>query len=125
MPIISTVGRRALSVRLLIWTIYGLLLFGATTMIYPFLLMVAGSTKRSVDTPHSTLVPTFLRSDADLYRKHVEGLFNEHLLMMKNAYHSRTGSFRTLEPPSRPNGRATCGRAKPGLSSGARMTWES
>jgi len=105
MPIISTVGRRALSVRLLIWTIYGLLLFGATTMIYPFLLMVAGSTKSSVDTTHSTLVPTFLRSDADLYRKHVEGLFNEHLLMMKNAYHSRTGSFRTLEPPSRPNGR--------------------
>ena len=71
MPIISTVGRRALSVRLLIWTIYGLLLFGATTMIYPFLLMVAGSTKSSVDTTRSTLVPTFLRSDADLYHKHV------------------------------------------------------
>jgi ABC-type glycerol-3-phosphate transport system permease component len=102
MPIISTVGRRALSVRLLVWTIYGLLLFGSTTMIYPFLLMVAGSTKSSVDTTQSTLIPLFLRSELELYRKHVEALFNEHLLMMKNAYHSRASSFRTLSPPDDP-----------------------
>jgi len=103
MPIISPIGRNDLSVRLLIWTIYGLLLFGSTTMIYPFLLMVAGSTKSSVDTPQSTIIPQFLRSDLDLYRKHIEGLFNEHLLMMKNAYHSRTASFRTMRPPEAAN----------------------
>ena len=51
MPIISTIGRRSLQVRLLVWTIYGLLIIGATTMIYPFLLMLSGSTKSSVDSP--------------------------------------------------------------------------
>ena len=48
MPIISIIGRRSIRVRLLIWTIYGLLAAGATTMIYPFLLMLSGSTKSSV-----------------------------------------------------------------------------
>ena len=62
MPIISTIGRRSIRVRLLIWTIYGLLALGATTMIYPFLLMLAGSTKSSVDAPATDVIPPFLRS---------------------------------------------------------------
>ena len=103
MPIISTIGRRSPKVRLLIWTIYGLLLAGSTTMVYPFLLMVAGSTKSSVDTPAALVIPLFVRTEADLYRKHVEGLFNEHLLMAKNVYLSDAPSFRTMRPPTDPN----------------------
>ena len=103
MPIISAVGRRALSVRLLLWTIYGLLTAGAATMVYPFLLMLAGSTKSSVDTPQSAVIPRFLHSDPELYRKHVEGLFNEHLLMARNVYYAQDPSFRTMSPPPTPN----------------------
>ncbi len=106
MPIISTIGRRSIRVRLLIWTIYGLLAAGATTMIYPFLLMLSGSTKSSVDSPTSNMIPPFMLNEVDLYRKYVEALFNEHLEVTKNVYQSNSASFRTLELPSNP---------KPGL----------
>ncbi|SVD56973.1 uncharacterized protein METZ01_LOCUS409827, partial [marine metagenome] len=106
MPIISTIGRRSIRVRLLIWTIYGLLAAGATTMIYPFLLMLSGSTKSSVDSPTSNMIPPFMLNEVDLYRKYVEALFNEHLEVNKNVYQSNSASFRTLELPSNP---------KPGL----------
>ena len=103
MPIISTIGRRSLQVRLLVWTIYGLLIIGATTMIYPFLLMLSGSTKSSVDSPTADMVPQFMRSDVALYRKYVEALFNEHLEVAKNIYQSDDASFRVMQPPAEPN----------------------
>mgnify|MGYP007088544830 CR=1 FL=1 len=103
MPIISTIGRRSPQVRLLVWTIYGLLIIGATTMVYPFLLMLSGSTKSSVDSPTAVMVPQFMRSDAALYRKHVEALFNEHLEVAKNIYQSDDASFRVMQPPAEPN----------------------
>ena len=44
-------------------------------MVYPFLLMVAGTTKSQVDEHEFKVVPTFLREDRVLYRKHIEALF--------------------------------------------------
>ncbi|NKB72849.1 MAG: ABC transporter permease subunit [Candidatus Latescibacteria bacterium] len=103
MPIISTIGRRSLRVRALLWSIYLLLIIGATTMVYPFLLMLSGSTKSSVDSPSAKVVPPFLASDTDLYRKYVEALFNEHQVVAENAYHIDIPSFRTLEAPDQTN----------------------
>ena len=103
MPIISAIGRRSIRVKVLIWSIYALLSAGSLTMIYPFLLMVAGSTKSSVDSPDANIVPPFLTDNDALYRKHVEGLFNEHLLVMKNVYYSNAPSFRKLEKPAAAN----------------------
>ena len=103
MPIISAIGRRSIRVKVLIWSIYALLTAGSLTMIYPFLLMVAGSTKSSVDSPDANIVPPFLTDNNALYRKHVEGLFNEHLLVMKNVYYSNAPSFRKLEKPAAAN----------------------
>ena len=103
MPIISIIGRRSLRVRMLIWAIYGMLAIGSTTMIYPFLLMLAGSTKSSVDSPTAHMIPLFMTREVDLYRKYVEALFNEHLQVAKNVYQSDTPSFRTLELPKDPH----------------------
>ncbi|MHC5058645.1 MAG: carbohydrate ABC transporter permease, partial [Planctomycetota bacterium] len=103
MPIISTIGRRSLKVRMLIWGIYAALVVGSVTMLYPFALMVAGSTKSAVDAPESRVVPPFIASDAALYRKHVEGLFNESFDRMRTAYDTNAVSFATLEPPAEPN----------------------
>ena len=103
MPIISAIGRRSLRVRALIGTIYVLLIIGATTMVYPFLLMLAGSTKSSVDSPSAEIIPSFMRSETGLYRKYVEALFNEHQQVASNAYQMTIASFRRLEPPTRPN----------------------
>ncbi len=103
MPIISTIGRRSLRVRLLIWGIYAALVVGSITMLYPFMLMIAGSTKSAVDAPESRVIPPFLVSEEALYRKHIEGLFNESFEKVRIAYDTRAVSFQTLRAPAEPN----------------------
>lgn len=103
MAIISQIGRRSPGVRLLIGAIYAVLVLGSVTMIYPFLIMVSGSTKSAVDLKDVDIIPAFLRSDDALYRKHVEGLFNESVEVMNNTYDSAVSSFELVCPPERPN----------------------
>ena len=86
MAIISSIGRRQFRSRLLIASIYTVLVLGALTMIYPFGLMLAGTTKSGMDVREQSLLPGFLVRDAALYQKHVEALFNESLEAMKNTY---------------------------------------
>ena len=80
--------------------IYIVLLTGAVTMVYPFLLMLAGSTKSAVDTPQSRIIPLFLQDEVALYRKHIEGLFNESLLMARTTYDLPLDSFGNAVPPT-------------------------
>ena len=105
MPIISRIGRKDPKVRVLIWSIYGLLIFGAITMLYPFLIMLAGSTKSAVDIKEFIPVPRFVHDDGALFQKHIEGLFNEQLDAMHMAYDDDTPSFEVVEPPAKPNER--------------------
>ncbi|MCS7049830.1 MAG: ABC transporter permease subunit [Verrucomicrobiae bacterium] len=102
MAIISPIGRRALRLRLLIATIYVLLVLGAVTMLYPFGLMIAGSTKSAVDTPDPKLIPPFLVNETALYQKFVEGLFNESLDALRTTYNLQVRSFANVELPPSP-----------------------
>jgi len=97
MPIISRIGRRHIRTRLLVGAIYTLLIVGSVTMIYPFLLMVAGSSKSNADLSESRLVPRFLANEEALWIKHVEGLFNESLGMMRQVHNSDAPAFRYTE----------------------------
>lgn len=103
MPIIATIGRRHYRVRLLIVSVYIVLMAGSITMVYPFLIMVAGSTQSSADSKEFGVVPRFLIDDVVLYRKYVEGLFNESVTAMKCVYDIDEGSFEVLMPPTNPN----------------------
>lgn len=105
MPIISRIGRKSWKVGLLIGTIYVVLIVGALTMVYPFMIMLAGSTKSPVDVKDFVPIPRFWHSDVALYRKHIEGLFNESLDTMRIAYDDDTPSFEQLRPPREPNER--------------------
>ncbi len=105
MPIISRIGRKDPKVRALIGSIYGLLILGALTMVYPFLIMIAGSTKSAVDIKDFRPVPRFVHDDLTLYRKHIEGLFNETLDALHIAYDCDTPSFEKVESPAAPNER--------------------
>ena len=100
MPIISEIGRRSPRTRLLIAGIYATLFLGATTMIYPFLLMLAGTSKSAMDTPEAEVIPRFVTSEEELYRKHMEGFFNESLQLAQMSYQSNISSFRTMDMPS-------------------------
>jgi len=99
MAIISNIGRRAPRTRFIIGTIYFLLTIGSLTMIYPFLLMMSGSTKSAIDTPEARVIPSYLVDDTALYRKHVEGMFNESTDVFQNSYGAYASSFRHLKPP--------------------------
>lgn len=99
MTMISKVGRKHGSVRLLIGCMYALLIVGGCTMVYPFMLMLSGSTKSGVDIKDVSWLPAFLVDETALYRKHVESLFNEQLEVMRAVYDSDDPSFEKVDPP--------------------------
>jgi len=99
MPIISLIGRRHWKTRLLVGLMYLLLLAGAVSMVYPFLLMLAGSSKSSVDAADQKVIPSFLHDERALYQKHIEGLFNESLNQMRWVYGSDVATFQQLALP--------------------------
>ena len=103
MPMISKIGRRSFKTRFLHITILILLVAGGVTMVYPFLLMFAGSTKSAVDKNEMSIIPTFLKDDTALYHKHVEGVFNEILEQLHIAYDSEAISFDEVKPPTQVN----------------------
>lgn len=99
MPIISRIGRKNWNVRLLLGGIYVALIAGAASMVYPFLLMISGSTKSAVDAAETRLIPPFLVDEAALYQKYAEALFNESLNVMQAVYNSDATSFGSLRMP--------------------------
>ena len=77
MPIIGSVGRRSFKVRLLNGTIHAVLILGGITMVYPFLVMLAGSVKSPVDRTTLEVIPSYLYDDDELYKKYLEAKYNE------------------------------------------------
>ncbi len=99
MGIISEIGRKDIRVRLLIWTISISLIVGAMAMVYPFALMISGSSKSSVDLSENKLIPRFLTDDKIMYQKSVEALFNEYSNVFQSAYDIQNGDFKQLKLP--------------------------
>ena len=97
--LLSRVGRRSTGTRVFIFGIYLVLILGAVTMVVPFLLMIAGSTKGVVDEREFQVLPSFLASDTVLYRKFVASLFNEQTDRMRIAYDLDQATFENLQPP--------------------------
>jgi multiple sugar transport system permease protein len=100
MGIISEIGRKNIRVRLLIWLISISLIIGAITMVYPFALMISGSSKSGVDMSENRLIPSFLVDDEMMYRKSVESIFNENSTAFQSAYDVQNGDFKKLEMPN-------------------------
>ncbi|MDP2989268.1 MAG: hypothetical protein Q8O57_01720, partial [Kiritimatiellota bacterium] len=99
MPIISAIGRKHWKVRALFAGMYLFLVIGAASMVYPFMLMLAGSTKSAVDIKYFEAIPRFLHDDTWLYRKHIEGVFNESLIDQNVTYDRDDSAFERVDPP--------------------------
>ena len=69
MPIISRIGRKSPSVRLLYAGIYLVLIAGGLTMLYPFLLMLATSLTDQTDFREFRLIPRYFH---DAERRYAE-----------------------------------------------------
>ena len=99
MPIISKVGTRSLKVRLVYGIMFGLLILGAITMIYPMLLMISGSMKSETDVAYISPVPRYLWDDEILWRKYVESKYNNNIQHAEINLHRRVGSWRKIPSP--------------------------
>jgi multiple sugar transport system permease protein len=73
---------------------------GGATMVYPFLLMISGSTKSAMDVVDLDVWPRFTRDDSMLYRRYAEGLFNERIEALRMAYNVEAATFRQVELPN-------------------------
>src|SRR5947207_843517 len=100
MPIISAISRKDPKTRVLIAAIYLALIIGATTMVYPFLLMISGSFKSSVDRQQWDIIPRYWFDDAMLFRKYVEARYNETLPYANTVYKARYFTFEKVDPPA-------------------------
>jgi multiple sugar transport system permease protein len=72
-------------------------------MIYPFWLMITGTTKSGVDSAAANPIPLYLRNNTALYQKTVEALFNESAPTARQVYNRNVVEFRTMEPPAEVN----------------------
>jgi len=77
MPIITPIGRKAWSIRLVIWSVYTVLSIGAVSMVYPFLMMLSLSICSDADYKENQIIPRYLYSDDALYRKFVNTKYIE------------------------------------------------
>ncbi|MCF7911543.1 MAG: ABC transporter permease subunit [Candidatus Cloacimonetes bacterium] len=101
MPIIGKVGRKTLKVRALSLIIHIVLLLGAVTMIYPFMVMISASFKSNVDAQTFSVYPQFFFDDEMLYRKYIEARMNELGDRMAEQYKNRALSFTLLDSPAK------------------------
>ncbi|MFT5241031.1 MAG: ABC-type glycerol-3-phosphate transport system permease component [Candidatus Promineifilaceae bacterium] len=97
--IISRIGRKSFKTRLLHGAILLTLSLGAVTMVYPFLLMISGSTKSAVDANTFDVWPGFLNDDVLLYQKHIEGIYNESITSAKTATGAECYTFDAFPMP--------------------------
>ena len=102
MPIIGKVGRKSFKMRVLNSTIHLVLLIGAITMIYPFMMMVSASFKSDVDSKHFSLYPEYFTSSEMLLKKYVEARMNEESNLFIEQYRNKYLAFEFLEKPSNP-----------------------
>ncbi|UDQ99154.1 carbohydrate ABC transporter permease [Lentisphaerota bacterium WC36G] len=99
MTILISSTRKSLKNRLLIYTMYMLLVIGAISMVYPFLLLLSGSTKSGVDSDNFESIPSFLYSSENLYKKEVEAFLNEKEINLKLIFGHDYLSFKSVELP--------------------------
>src|SRR5438094_783806 len=101
MSLISAIGRKALSVRLLIGLIYVLLITGGVTMVYPLLLMVSGSVKGDFDSHDIEVIPRYLRDEPTFFRRYLESKYGSSLSSINAAWGSDFTEWTEIQPPGR------------------------
>ena len=100
---IATVGRCSWRVRVGLGALYAVLILGALTTVYPFLLMVSTATKSQNDYndyTFATLVPPYLRNDAALYTKYIEDRYANNLDELNTAHSAEYVKVGDVTPPA-------------------------
>lgn len=99
MPVISHTDKRSVAGQFTIGVMYVFLLLGSVAMVYPFLLMLSGSTKSAIDAGENRIVPRYLVDDLALYRKFLESHYNETFDYYRAAIGGKARSFAEVSFP--------------------------
>jgi len=100
MPIIGNVGRRSGPVRMLNICIHLILIVGAVTMIYPFLIMLSGSIKSDLDFKYFNIIPKYISDGPTLFQKHLYSKYNARLSIANDCLREQLTSFEELKIPT-------------------------
>lgn len=100
MPVISRLALRSARGRLVVAAMYGVLLLGAATMVYPFLLMLSGSCKSIADASYQRPLPPFWFDDVALFQKYAESKHNGDLGELQRSWGTTVRSWLTIGPPA-------------------------
>ncbi|MCK4783423.1 MAG: carbohydrate ABC transporter permease [Desulfobacteraceae bacterium] len=100
MPVISKIGAKSRKVRLIYGLMFLVLVVGAITMVYPLLLMLAGSVKSDTDISYMRPYPRFWFDDLVLFQKYVESKYNMLPQNVEQAWWRRIDNWQTIRPPT-------------------------
>src|SRR3954454_22777645 len=106
MPILTPLERRSPAARALVAVVYALLLIGAVTMVYPFLIMVGSSMTSAMDVLEYRVVQRYFTEEAVLFRKHVEEKYGAKIDLLNVLYGIDALKFEEVPPPQAPAGAA-------------------
>ena len=98
MAIIPTVGRKSLSLRILIIGLYFALSIGAVTMVYPFLVMLSTAVKSSVDVNQYSVIPKYLYDEDILFAKYAEIRYSGDIDKINGYYRTDFAKLENIEP---------------------------
>jgi len=101
MSFIAPTERKHWKTRLLLAAMYVVVVTGALTMVYPFLLMISGSVKDRTDFDQFELVPSYFRDDAMLYRKFVRARYQGNIWRWQMAARSDIEAWEDIPYPAR------------------------
>ena len=100
MPIISKIGSRTLKVKIVYFAMFFILIIGSISMIYPFMLMIAGSFRSNADSTEDTPVPKYFWNDTILFQKYCESKYNGETQLLQVAWgKDNILSWRMIVPP--------------------------
>lgn len=94
----SPITQRSWRVRLLYFSLYGILLLGAATMVLPFLIMVTGSIEPTTGAG-SGLLPRYLVNQNEMWKRFVTVQYQGMADMMRMSWTDSEADFRRLDKP--------------------------
>jgi len=106
MGFIIPTERRHWKTKLLYVVLYVVVVIGALTMIYPFLIMISGSLKCRTDFEDFEVIPSYLTDDALLYRKFIRARYNANIWRHQFSTQGEVEAFEDLPYPESVNERA-------------------
>ncbi len=103
MALIPAVGRKTPKMRVLVGTLYLILMLGAVAMVYPFLVMLGASTESQYEKSSPEIVPRYLYSDTALFGKYAEDKYRGDMDTINAAHGTNYAALQDIHPPSHTN----------------------